>query len=89
VRARIEAALGRRWRAELFGTVRTSLTRHALAGDPDETMVVARLGARYTERAPHLSVPGFSWCERESYFYVAVAVAARASLLAVGPSRER
>ena len=99
----VGAALGPRWRAELSGMVSTNLTRHPLPGDPDETMFMARLpfrfqasrhfvlevGARYSERAQHLSAPKFSWHGRESFVYVMLTVVERASLLSAGPNKGR
>ena len=101
--ARIEASWGRRWSAELNGTFMTNLTRHPLAGDPDETLVTARLpvrfqasrnclleaGARYSERAPHLLQTGFAWRARESFVYLTLNVVDRVSLLLAGPSHKR
>ena len=103
--AGVLADLGTRWTAELSGMVATNLTRQPLPGDPrpDETMFMARLpirfhasrhfvleaGARYSERAPHLSAPEFSWHGRESYAYVMLAVIERASPLSAGPNRGR
>ena len=101
--AGIGAAFGPLWSAELSGMVSTNLTRDALPGDPDETMFMARLpvrfqasrhfvleaGARYSDRAPHLSAPGFSWHGRESLAYVMLAVVERASLLSAGPNKGR
>jgi hypothetical protein len=101
--AAIGAAFGPLWSAELSGMVSTNLTRDALPGNPDETMFMARLpvrfqasrhfvleaGARYSDRAPHLSAPGFSWHGRESLAYVMLAVVERASLLSAGPNKGR
>ena len=99
--AGVLADLGTRWTAELSGMVSTNLTRQPLPGNPDETIFMARLpvrfqasrhlvleaGARYSERAPHLSAPQFAWHGRESIGYVMFTVIERTSLLSAGPQR--
>jgi hypothetical protein len=100
--ASLDAHIGRRWRATLFGQFSTDLTQNALIGTPNETLLIAGLpvrvrlslswfleaGARYVERAPHLSASDFAFRDRELYGYARLAFLFHESLDQTRPRTE-
>jgi hypothetical protein len=92
--ASLEANIGRKWQTSLYARFSTDVTQAPMVGTPNETLLTAGLpvrfqispswlleaGGRYTQRAPHIAAPNFSFRDRELYGYLKIAFLFRESL---------
>lgn len=86
--ADVALEIGPAWLLAVNLMAATNVSRQAIAGSPNETVVsagvplryragrhlIAELGGRYSERGPHLTTPGFSLRQREIMGYLALTV---------------